>query len=284
MGGNFKRRLAQLAQMSREGVFGAEAKQAYSDWNTEEPEGLEVFHKTINDFYSKLRNDDDRLIHKPANLFCQLLIVAYRDAKKRDAHVADGLLHSFVRDFEGVEGSCLYPQWESLALAALAFRQSVGNPLLVERQSLEMFRAYNEFLNALLPYLLITWRTALGKPYSNAVFGQSYAVRLNEFQKLTGGEDGAFYLLFRLANPKLRNAIAHSDVWIDKTTNKVKYTDGRKQKTPYEIDLVELIGYSAVGSHLAQSYLAAIASIAIFESGSSSELSKLPSHILKLFK
>ena len=277
-----ERRLAQLAQMTRDGTFGEKAQQASVEWDTSSPQGIAVFQKIVSDFYLVERSKDDEPLYTIANRFCQLLIVAYRNAKKQDKFVANEYVRSFVRDFDAVEGSCLYPQWEGLVKASFALKQVGGNKLLVERQAFELYRAFNEFLNATLPYLIVAWRTALGKTYSPKIFSQTYAAKLNEFRQLTNGNDGAFYIIFRLANPKLRNAIAHSDVWIDEDDGKVKYTDGKDQKIPYEISLVDFMAHLAAGSHLAQSYLAAMSVIAISESGSSMDVVKLPTHIVKL--
>lgn len=280
---NFRRRLAQLAQRSRDGIFGENVQKAQNEWDILSPQGINVFHRAVEDFYFKERNEGDNLIYQPANIFCQLLIVVYRDAKKHDEFVANEYLHAFIRDFDSVEGSCLYPQWEGLVKSAFSFKQSVNNPLLVEQSTFELFRAYNEFLNALLPYLIIGWRTALGKPYNTTIFKQPYGVKLNEFKQLANGDEGIFYIIFRIANHHLRNAIAHSNVWFDKSDNKVKYTDGKDTKTIYENDLLEVMAHLAIGSYLAQSYIAAMSAIAILESGSASDISKLPLNLVRLF-
>ena len=57
------------------------------------------------------------------NLSCQLLIVAYREAKKRDPEIAQSLVNSFTTDYPNVPESTLLPRWCSLAQASLAMRE-----------------------------------------------------------------------------------------------------------------------------------------------------------------
>lgn len=218
------------------------------------------------------------------SFFLQLLIVSYREAKRINPSVATSLLDSFVNDYPGVQHSCLLPKWTSLANASLAFREvaSTENKLLIWQQSCTLFSAYNEFLNGLLAYLIVLWRTAKGKTINTAVFSVPYANKINQFSNLTGGDDGAFYLVFRLAQPKLRNAVAHGTMWPDLDAGKVRYIDV-KPPVENEISLIDFTGLCSVGSHLAQPYLAALALIAIMENGVESAKSLLPQDLVTLF-
>ncbi len=71
--------------------------------------------------------------------------------------------------------------------------------------------------------------------------------KFNEFSQLTGGDEGAFYLIFRLANPDLRNAIAHENIWLDSETDIVKYSAGKGPKVTYEMSLIDFMGLATVG-------------------------------------
>lgn len=282
-----KRRLIQLNEQTKAGVFGNAAQASASEYESLKNTGMPVFIKLINDFYRQQRKtEEDQMMAKIADIFCQLIIVIYRDAKKQDEVVARAFANSFIEDFPGSIGSCLYPQWEALAKASFAFKSISDNKnqLLAWQQSLKLVQAYNEFLNALLGYFLIAWRCALGKSYSVSVLGNAYASKLNEFSQLTDGEDGAFYLLFRLANPDLRNAVAHEDIWLDQATNLVRYSAGKNPKMTYEMSLEEFVGYGAVGANLGQAYIVAIASIIVLEDGTAQDIKQLPPHLIKVFK
>lgn len=126
------------------------------------------------------------------------------------------------------------------------------------------------------------WRTAQGRTINTAVFSANYANKINQFRDITGGDDGAFSLIFRIAQSKLRNATAHETIWLDSDAGKVRYIDG-KPSTEYEIDLVDFMTYQAVGAHIAQPYLAAIALIFVMEHGTDPERSALAEDLITLF-
>lgn len=286
MNTELKKRLAQLNAQAKAGIFGEKVQENSLHYENLSLEGHNVFLQVVNDFYLvDHKTEEDKLIFGMADMFCQIIIVLYRDCKTRDEQIALSFLNGFIEDFQSVPGTCVYPQWEALAKASYALKNSntFHNPLLSWQQSLKLIQAYNEFLNILLGYFLVAKRCALGKSHSLNVFNKTYGSKLNEFSQLTNGNDGAFYLIFRLAQPDLRNAIAHEDIWLDENTHTVKYSAGKPQKIDYEIGLVEFSMYGMVGSHLGQAYLVAIATILLIESRSLEHISQLPSHLIKLF-
>ena len=110
-----------------------------------------------------------------------------------------------------------------------------------------------------------------------------YSARVDQLSSLTGGEDGAFYLVIRLARPKIRNAIAHGDIWLDSEAAKVRYSTGGADRKEHEIDLMEFGALAMSGSHLPHSYLAAIGTIAVMEDGSELAKAFLPQHLVRVF-
>lgn len=286
MKSELKKRLAQLQTESEKGIFGLEAQANSLEYLSLGQQNMDVFLKLINDFYNTPhKTEEDRGMAHIADMFCQLVIVVYREAKKQDEKVAMSFANAFIEDFPNAEGSCLYPQWEGLAKASFAFKSTpkTNNPLLVWQQSLKLVQAYNEFLNALLGYFLVGWRCALGKKYSEKTFSNAYGAKLNEFNQLTDGTDGAFALIFNIANYPLRNAIAHEDIWFDSESNVVRYSAGKNPKKEYQISLVDLLGYGAVGSHLGKAYIAAIATIIVLEDGLVKDKVQIPSHLMGVF-
>ena len=278
------RLLKQFADMAADGQFGDPIKKAQKEYDRLPP-GIAILLKFVLDFWEKIFKKNDEL-SQIRNLSCQLLIVAYREAKQRDPEIAQSLVNSFTTDYPGVPESTLLPRWCSLAQASLAMREVAHskNRLMVWQQACKQFQAYNEFLNGLLAYLIILWRTKEGQPVKTNVFDTVYANKIHQFSSLTGGEDGPFYLFCRLARPKIRNAIAHETIWLDAGENKVRYEEGRHPRTEHEMDLIEFMGLAAAGSHLAQSYLAAIAVIAIMEEEYELGTKVLPPQLVKVFE
>lgn len=279
-----KRRLIQIDRMSVDGKLGEDIQKSAHEYQ-QIPSGTPVFLRIIRDFYQLKEIDGDKQIQQIADLFLQLIIVIYRDCKQKDASIARSIVNSFVKDFPGIEGTCLFSKWDSLGKAALAYKAALATNhiILVWQQAKDVVLAYNEFLDGLLGFLIIGWRCALGKCYSTNIFKNAYGAKLNVFSQLTGGEDGPFYLICRLGKPHLRNAIAHGSIWLDADENKVRFKDGRETKTNYEMDLVEFVSLATIGSHLPQAYLVAIASIMVLEVGSTAETAHVPVHLRNMF-
>jgi len=268
--------------MSIEGKLGEDIQTLSQEYN-KIPSGIPIFLKIIEDFYKKDRGSQE--LSTLLDLFSQLFILVYRESKKQDPEVSNSILYSFINDFSGTDGSCIYPQWETMINASLAFKRVVhSNYILVWEQAKNLVQAYNEFLNGLLGFFIVGWRCAKCKNYNINVFNNNYGSKLNEFSQLTGGEDGAFYLIFRIAKPKLRNAIAHGSIWLDADSSKVKFTDNTNSSDTHELNLEEFISFAGIGSHLGHAYLAAIASIVVIEEGTDSDISRVPTHIVRLFR
>lgn len=269
--------------MAKEGAFGDQIAKSRSEYE-QLPNGIPIMIKTVSDFYSGLSSDSPELAQM-RQLACQSLIVAYREANRKDPDIAAHFVNSFIQDYTGVAGSCLLPCWTSLGNACLAFRELAHsqNRLLIWQQSLKLFQAYNEYLNGLFGYLIILWRTHLGKPVNPNVLNTTYGNKINQLSKLTGGDDGIFYFYLRLAQPDIRNAIAHESIWFDSDSAIVRYNHGNQNKIESQIDLVEFMAYATSGSHIAQPYLAAISVIVVMECGSELAKSLLPESYRKVF-
>lgn len=275
-----KRRLEQMRQMTEEGLFGEESQQNAERWK-DIPAGVPYSLNYVQDFYH-IRNDDDATMKNPMNIIIQYIIVAYRDAKRHSPEVAIALLTSMIDDFPDIPDTCLYPAVESLISASSALKAVIpgSNYFSVQQQSFKVAQSYNEFLNKLLGFLIAAVRVTKGQPASKTLFSQSYADKLKELDRLTGGEDGVFYFLFRIAKPNLRNAIAHDTIWIDRENGLVKYTNKGVES---QMDLVEFMAYTSLGSHLPNAYTVAICAIMVMEEGSPSDIQKLPKHIVHAF-
>lgn len=270
--------------MAAEGQFGDSIIASRPEYD-QLPMGVAIMLKVIEDFCAESAKHDSE-IAEIRSLMCQLLIVAYREARRKDPDGALPFVHSFIEDYPGAPESSLLPRWCSLGNACLALREMAHsqNKLLIWQQTCKQFQAYNEFLNGLLPYLIILWRISLGKQIHTRVFDANYANKLDQFKSLTDGEDGPFYLFIRIARPRIRNAIAHETIWLDSDATKVRFTEGRNHKTESEMDLIEFAVLASTGSHLAHSYLAAIAVIVTMEAGTELAHSLVPPHLVRVFR
>ena len=275
--------LDQFSSMADDGAFGAEIRQSRDEYD-QLPNGIPVMLKLVVEFYDQLRSDTPELA-QIRDIACQTLIIAYRESNRKDPDIAANFVHSFIQDYPGISESCLLPRWTSLGNACLASREVAHsqNRLIVWQQTLKLFQAYNEFLNGLFGYLIILWRVHLGKSVNPNVLNTSYGNKINQLRDLTGGEEGPFYFYLRLAQPDIRNAIAHESIWLDSDAAVVRYNYGNQNKQEAEMDLVEFMGYSSSGSHIAQPYLVAIAVIAVMECGNELGQSLLPERYRGVF-
>jgi len=277
------RLLQQIAQLASEGKFGEAAHSASQEYS-KIPIGIPTMLKYICDFYEN-NNSTNQEIAKAKDYFCQMLIMLYRETKKLNPSLSTAFISSFIEDFPNVNGSLLLPRWNSLAQASLAFKKvaTSEDSLLIWQQASRLFQAYNEFLNGLLGFLIVAWRCVKDKEINLNVFNSSYAVKARQFSDLTDGENGVFYLFHRIIKPKMRNAIAHETAWLDAEAGIVRYSDGYPKKD-YEMDFIEFLSLTTLGSHVGSAYIAAIAAVIVLEEGNEKEKSFLPAHIIKLFE
>lgn len=275
--------LKQFSRIADDGLLGKKIAESRLEYE-KLPSGIPVMLKVASDFLddsSSLDQEASQMRH----LMCQLLIVAYREARRKDIEIAEHFLNSFIQDYPNVPESCLLPKWIGLTNACMAFREISGtkNRLLIWQQSIKQFQAYNEFLNALFGYLIILWRTHLGKQVNPNVLNANYGIKKNQLSELTGGDNGAFYFFLRIAQPDIRNAIAHESIWLDSNTATVHYNHGNQNKIESKIPLVEFMTYVRCGSHIPQTYLAALSIIFVMEFGSGVAKSLLPEAYRKVF-
>lgn len=282
MKSSYQALLSRIEGLARDGQLGSEAQGTWEEYSSL-PNDAARSVTFVHDFFGA---DVDEELRMPRSLLCQLLLVAYRDAKKRDSRLARDFAFAFIQDFPGASGSALLPRWSSLADASLAFQRvtSSGDVLLLWQQSSRLVLAVNEFLDGLIGFLIVAWRCALGKTVNPNVLGNAYGSKIDEFALLTGGDDGAFYLLLRLADADLRNGLAHGSAWLDSVESKVRYATGKQQKTEHEMGLVEFMSVAALGSHLGSAYVAALATISVFEGGPHAAVELLPPLLVELLE
>lgn len=186
-----------------------------------------------------------------------------------------------IKDFPDTKKTTLFSKLESLMEASRAFNFCAKSDdfSLIVSQSKKMMRSLNEFINGLLGYFIIGWKCIHGKKYNPNILTSKYGVKLNEFKRLTNGEDGLYYLFFRLGNYHLRNAIAHDDIYFDPENEIVKYTDNEKS---FEMNTSTFMAILFSGSYLPHAYLASICTILIMIHGSENDKKIIPRQIIDL--
>lgn len=275
MNPKIKRQIEQMNKFALEGKLGDELKHL-----AEQNQKLEPYQRLVNQVNAlyKTENEETKRIK---DLFCQLSIVVYREAKRKDGKVASAILYSLFEDYPGVSDSSLYPKLEGVLTASFGLKFSKDSGIIsVWEQTKNIVRAHNEFLNRLIGLWLVGWRCAQGKSFTPNAILSNYGTKVNEFSQLTGGDDGVFSLIFRVANPKLRNAITHGDISLDSESSKVRYRDGGKD---FEMTILEFMAIVHIATHLPQAYLAAVAAIAILEDAPNLYKKQLPTQLVKLF-
>ncbi len=187
-----------------------------------------------------------------------------------------------MTDYPATDKTAIVSKWDTLLQSIFAFKNvSVsGNYLIIAEQSKKLFLAYNEFINSILPVLIIQWKTIRKETFDvSNIFLSTYSSRAEQFYKVTGGETGIFYLLYRIIRPQIRNAVAHGNLSYDRTKQIFHYVDGTKKKINGQLSLDEFMGLNAIGSNFAQAYIAFVCATLIFECSAKS----LPSKIKELF-
>lgn len=273
-----------MIEIAKDGTLGIEIEKTQKEYEEINNDIARII-KYIYDVLTPKSENDLKIMQSKA-ILSQYIILAYREAKKKDIEIANGLLYSFIEDYPSRSHSCLLEKWRTLAESILSVKEISGSKKRLEiwQNYSKLFQSYNEFLNGLLNYLILCWKCYLGELTDLAVFESSYGNKIDEFEKITDGENGVFYLIFRIANNQIRNAIAHGDIRFDPNSGIIYYLIGRKNKTEKQIHIDDFMAITILGSTIAQAYLAGIGTIVVMEHGTEKAKELLPDYLKKAFK
>lgn len=281
-----KRRIDQLREMSDLGLYGEKAKHEQARHAAMTPADAAI--DSAKRFWSVPDDEDEQLVVKAQWNHAVLLLICYRDAKRRSPEVARALLHSMIEDYPSFPNTKLFPKLENLLAATNAYQQNIetgrGDATAyfpVREALLKLLVAYNEFLGALFGFMVPCVLVAKHGIVKRAYFDQTYGNLVQMLSDLTGGEEGLYASLIRLAQPKLRNAISHGDIDFTYETGVVTYS----VKTTGEVietDNEHLAGYALTGSHLPDTYCSTLATLNLYENGPQSLRNRLPAQIDKI--
>lgn len=215
----------------------------------------------------------------------QVMLVFYREVKKRDPEAALWLLRSFQEDHPDVPGSNCFSKVMSLLEASYNVQSTSkdalngrGNRELSFMTAKECYRAGAGFLSALMGWMYLLFRVWEGQAFEGQPLKWPDAKKADEFEKISKGRDGIFFMLTPLVNKHLRNAIAHGDIQLDSQNAKVLYSNKIEDRIVHsEMNLTEFVGLGTyLFSRLPSIYLGVLSTILIFESGSVEEKLQLP--------
>ena len=277
-----KRQIAQLLANSIEGIYGEEAQRMADRYSKNNRTITSILLQFINDFYQKVAKDKEKEpVLAIAENIALYLLVFYRDLHKASPSEAENFLTGLIIDRQGVEGSKLIGQFQGLVEAAVAFKKIIpfNEYMPLWQQSQKLIHAYNEFLGGLFGYMIIGLKTILKQKCDpRKILYSSYGNKVSEFNSLT---HGVFIELTNIAQPKLRNALAHGGVWHDRSNDNVYYNDRDKQ---YEMSLVNFVGLGYVGSYLCEVYIVVLSAALIIYYGHEEEKESLPSAVKEIFQ
>jgi len=274
MDGDYQELIDLTVSVAQEGKLGDSIRSALEQYK--KLGGVSVFLKCAIDAFAAESGQPPEIAAIKRD-FSRAIVHSHRTASAQCPEVAGSLVCSNLRDFPGIPGTCLLPRFNSLAMAALGSRSvahSDDQPAIWNQVS-RLFLAYNEFLNALLGFVILCV-VEQNPGCARRVFSSSYANRIQEIRNVSGVHRELSVML-RLARPRIRNALAHGTAWLNPVKARVDYQDLRGKKD--SIKLTDFMALVMIGSHLAEAYLAGIGLIVIGEHGSAAVKDLLPEEV-----
>lgn len=229
-------------------------------------------------------------IHAMQMILHQVILAVYREVKKKDPEVALWMLRSYMVDHPDYPGSNLFSKLASVLEASLAFQKNTPtatNKVIGDRNTLfliskEAYRSGVEFISSWMGWMVPAMQVFNGESPDWRILKKPAAIKMEEFEKQSKGDDGLFYILFRLISKELRNSIAHSDIQLDSNNGKVIYRN-LKDGTENSVPLLDFVVPIVVMSYLPSMYLSALSAILLMEFGRAEDKMKLPTLSVEAF-
>jgi hypothetical protein len=273
------KRFNQLKKQVFDGLYGTEVINDSIDYKKISGNSVETFLKNINDFYSK---DINPIFRPYPHALIEIILTLYFKNYKKDIELSDCFPLIFQQDIKGITNTSIRDKYLNMLDAGHAAKQSIktNNPLIIWELAKNSFLSYNEFLNILVGIILINYRFSIGKSYKYTALKNPYGNKVNELINLNP-EAQCYKYLFELLKPEIRNAIGHQTIWFNKSEKIVTYLDDKTgQNTTISIENFMFLNKKA--SYLAEAYLVAISTIALFIIGNPEDKAKLPKELFLL--
>lgn len=261
------------------GAYGKGAKDTALVYDNLSGQDIEIFLKTVNDFYIKRKKVDVEFL-PIIDTFFQTLLIIYVKAHEKDPGIAEYLVISYLDNIPGTQGTALFHKYSDFVDAGHAFKNVIKtrDQILLWEVAKKLTLNYNEFLNGLLGILLLLIKCGLELKCSTTQLKAPYGSKIHSFKQLIDDNNLPYDMLVKFANSNLRNSIAHGTIWLDSEKAIVNYTNRNES---YSISLVEFLTLNACVLHFPNAYLSSIATIAIFMKGTREDKYKLPTELLQ---
>lgn len=122
------RRFDQIRNQTSDGVYGEEAQNLLKDFQNIPQGGIEVFLKTITNFFSK---DINPIFRPYAIALINIILSLFLKNNKNNPELSDYFTSTFNSDIENVHNSCIKDKYANMLEAGHAFKQSVNTNKLV---------------------------------------------------------------------------------------------------------------------------------------------------------
>lgn len=275
-----KNRQKEIRKKILDGAYGKDAIETSLQYDKLSDRDIDVFLKTVKDFYTKRKKVDSEFL-PIIDTFFQILLTIYVKARDKNPEIAEYFIISYLNDIPKTQGTSLFHKHFNLIDAGHAFKNIIKtkDQILLWEVAKKLTLNYNEFLNGLLGILVLLIKCSLDLKCNIKQLKEPYGSKIHQFKQLISNHDLPYDMLVKFANSKLRNSIAHGTIWLESEKAIVNYSDKNKH---YSISLIDFLALNASALHFADTYLSSVATIVVILKGNREDKSNLPLELLQL--
>ena len=279
MDSEIEKRLKQMAIDTISGIFGQEAQTDFAkmqSYNNKDAYYLEV----INSLYFP-KNPADKDLHNIGKSTCENLIILYRDVKTKNPKIARNFFNAFIKDYPGTNNTKLFNQFITLIETSSAYKNAINSSdyLMVWELIKKQLLSANEFLNILIGYINFIINFIMNNKENKNLLSGSYKSKIDSFNK--NYLNAVFPVISNIANPDLRNAIAHSKIWNDRENEIITY---ETKNNIIKVDTITFVGIAGATTYLCPAYVSFLCVIYILEYTNYSSCTLLPDEVKNILK
>lgn len=230
---------------------------------------LDMFRRTLREFYDY--SDVDMPVRIAGFTYMEAFLATTADIMSVSPDDGKHVVEAFIHDYPGVTGSNLAGRWSALSESCLAFKKAgsiPGNVVGLWESSKSLHLAFNEFMNGLLPFIVIGLKHAKGQKADLKWFKAVFKDKIDALDSLTGGLSGRAAPLIALPDRAIRNAIGHTDIFFDREAGVVRYGEHQGgNRSEHKMSIHDFMMRAAWYSHIPHAHLAAIAAISLLMNG-----------------
>ncbi len=279
MDSEIEKRLKQMAIDTISGIFGQEAQTDFAkmqSYNNKDAYYLEV----INSLYFP-KNPADKDLPNIGKSICENLIILYRDVKTKNPKIARNFFNAFIKDYPGTNNTKLFNQFITLIETSSAYKIAINSSdyLMVWELIKKQLLSANEFLNILIGYINFIINYIMNNKENKNLLSGSYKSKIDSFNK--NYLNAVFPVISNIANPDLRNAIAHSKIWNDRENEIITY---ETKNDKFKVDITTFVGIAGATTYLCPAYVSFLCVIYFLEYTNYSSCTLLPNEVKNILK